>query len=410
MRDLRFQHVSVNRWRGAALCGFALIAASLSLCVAGCNRASDDIETEYGERNEGRLDSSVNGYSVLAGMFAKEGHTVSHRSSLSAGLKESADVIVYAPDDFAPPEQSIIDWFTDWLSEKEGRTLIYIGRDFDAAPVYWRKIRSRVSPKEQTEVDRRLHEAEADFRARRSVIKDAECEWFDIYTGAPHRDVRTLAGPWADVDAAKVEIELNSRFERPDNIRDRDNLLESEQDVLVLREWYEVGKYRRYGLDEPKSQLITVVNGSFLVNLQLVNKEHRKLAAMLIDSVGKPSRVVFIESDDAARIRDSDASGDSQETAGMTDVFGVWPLSVILLQWAVVLALFCFSRWAIFGPPRDPPPPPSSDFSRHVGALAETWELTRDSSYAQSRWQYYQEHVRSESGAVASNRPPRIRA
>ena len=94
----------------------------------------DDIETEYGERNEGGLESSVNGYRVLAGMFAKAGHTVSRRSGLSPGLKEAADVIVYAPDDFAPPEQSIIDWFKNWLSEKAGRTLIYIGRDFDAAP------------------------------------------------------------------------------------------------------------------------------------------------------------------------------------------------------------------------------------------------------------------------------------
>jgi hypothetical protein len=407
MNAFRFNDAPSGRRRHPALRGLASVTILLCLCIAGCNRPSDDIETEYGERNEGRLESSVNGYSVLAGMFAKAGHTVSRRSGLSPGLKEAADVIIYAPDDFAPPEQSVIDWFKTWLSEKEGRTLVYIGRDFDAAPAYWRKIRPQVSPNEQVEVDRRLHEAEADFRARRSVVKDAECEWFDIYTGAPHRDVRTLAGPWADVDAAKVEIELNSRIERPDNIRDRENLLESEQDVLVLREWYEVGKYRRYVLDEPKSQLITVVNGSFLVNLQLVNKEHRKLAAKLIDSVGKPWRVVFIESDEATPIRDADGSGDSQETASMTDVFGVWPLSVILLQWAVVLALFCFSRWAIFGPPRDPPPPPSSDFSRHVGALAETWELTRDSSYAQSRWQYYQEHVRSESGAVTSKRPPR---
>jgi hypothetical protein len=407
MNAFRFNYAPSDRRRHSALRGLASVTILLCLCIAGCNRPSDDIETEYGERNEGLLESSVNGYSVLAGMFAKAGHTVSRRSGLSPGLKEVADVIVYAPDDFAPPEQSVIDWFKTWLSEKEGRTLVYIGRDFDAAPVYWRKIRPQVSPKEQLEVDRRLREAEADFRARRSVVKGAECEWFDIYTGAPHRDVRTLAGPWADVDPAKIEIELNSRIERPDNIRDRENLLESEQDVLVLREWYMVGKYRRYELDEPRSQLITVVNGSFLVNLQLVNKEHRKLAARLIDSVGKPGRVVFIESDEATRIRDADGSGDSQETASMTDVFGVWPLSVILLQWAVVLALFCFSRWAIFGPPRDPPPPPSSDFSRHVGALAETWELTRDSSYAQSRWQYYQEHVRSESGAVTSKRPPR---
>ena len=258
---------------------------------------------------------------------------------------------------------------------------------------------------EQAEVDRRLKLAEAELRARRSDIKDGECDWFKIHTEAPHRDVRTLAGPWADVDAAKVEIELNSRLLPPDSDIDSENLLESNEDVLVLREWYEVGKRRFFGFNQPRSQLIAIVNGSFLVNLQLVNKEHRKLAAKLIDTVGKPSRVVFLEADEPTRIRDGNGSGDSQETASMTDVFGVWPLSVILLQWAVVLALFCFSRWPIFGPPRDPPPTPTSDFSQHVAALAETWEVTRDSSYAQSRWQYYQEHVRSESGAVTSKRP-----
>ncbi len=400
-------NASCSENRRPALCGLAIAALFLCAAAAGCRRAGDDIETDYGQRSEGRLESSVNGYSVLAGMFTKAGHTVSRRSSLSPGLKKAADVIVYAPDDFEPPSKSIVDWFKAWLSEKEGRTLIYIGRDFDAATVYWRKIRPRVPPAEQAEVDRRLKLAEAEFRTRRSNIKDDECEWFRIDTEAPHRDVRTLAGPWADVDPAKVEIELNSRFLRTDNDIDMQNLLESNEDVLVLREWYEVGKHRFLGFNQPKSQLIAIVNGSFLVNLQLVNKEHRKLAAKLIDTIGKPSRVVFLEADEPTRIRDGDRSSDSQETASMTDVFGVWPLSVILLQWAVVLALFCFSRWPIFGPPRDPPPAPTSDFSQHVAALAETWELTRDSSYAQSRWQYYQEHVRSESGAMTSNRPPR---
>jgi hypothetical protein len=406
MSDLRREHAWQRKRHRAAVGGLSAIAVGCWIAAAGCARTSDDIETDYGERNEGRLESSVNGYSVLAGMFAKAGHTVSRRSSLSPSLKKAADVIVYAPDDFGPPDKSITDWFDAWLTEKEGRTLIYIGRDFDAAPIYWRKIRPQVSPAQQAEVDRRLRAAEAEFRGRRGVAKDDECEWFKIYTEAPHRDVRTLAGPWAaDIDPAKVEIELNSRFVRPDTDRDLENLLESNEDVLVFRETYVAGKSRRFTFFQPKSQLITIVNGSFLVNLQLVNKEHRKLAAKLIDAVGKPSRVVFLEADEPTRVRDFDGSGDSQETASMTDVFGVWPLSVILLQWAVVLAIFCFSRWAIFGPPRDPPPPPPSDFSRHVGALAETWEQTRDSSYAESRWQYYQEHVRSESGAVLGKRP-----
>ena len=156
----------------------------------------------------------------------------------------------------------------------------------------------------------------------------------------------------------------------------------------------------------PTSQLLVVANGSFLVNEQLVNKEHRKLAAKLIDAVPSGSRVVFLEDDDPPEIRDS-TQPNEEETAGMTDVFSVWPLNVILIQWGIVMALFCFARWPIFGPPRDPPAAPASDFARHIGALAETWELTRDSSHAEARWRYYQDHVRGESaGLFAKRKPP----
>ena len=55
--------------------------------------------------------------------------------------------------------------------------------------------------------------------------------------------------------------------------------------MLVSREWFD------------ESQLIVVANGSFLLNLPLVNHEHRKLAGKLIDAVGPPGQtVVFLES------------------------------------------------------------------------------------------------------------------
>lgn len=133
----------------------------------------------------------------------------------------------------------------------------------------------------------------------------------------------------------------------------------------------------------------------------LVNKEHRKLAQRLIDDTRLSHRVVFMHADAPTRIRETSGGG-GDETASVLDVFSVWPLSVILIQWIIVLALFCFSRWPIFGPPRDPQPAPASDFARHIGALAESWEVTRDSSYARDRWQYYQEHVRGEPGAVVA--------
>jgi hypothetical protein len=387
----------------------AALMISVCLAAAGCERTPDDLESEYGQRSENRLASSVNGYGVLADMFAKAGHAVSTQSDLTPELKDSADVIVYAPDDFAPPNKKTINWFEKWLEGKEERTLIYIGRDFDAAPIYWRKIRPQVPPKEQLEVDRRMQQAEAEFRARRRMMPDkAHCTWFDIDAKAPHLDIKSLDGVWSlNIDPPKVEIAINSRITAVAGDRDTDRLLIGDGQTLVFRERFDPIRTRPQLYDvSAASQLIVVANGSFLVNLQLVNKEHRKLAGRLIGELDKPSRVVFLHADVPTRIRNTRGGG-RQETAGVVDVFGVWPLSVILIQWIVVLALFCFSRWPIFGPPRDPQPPPASDFGLHIGALAETWELTRDSSYAQERWQHYQQHVRGEPGTVVANRKSR---
>ncbi len=391
-------------WRKPA--SVIAVAVTLALvCMAGCNKQPDDLETEYGDRNEVGLAASVNGYSVLADMFAKAGHAVSHRSDTKNDLKAAADVIVYAPDDFGPPDKKSIAFFDGWLREKKNRTLIYIGRDFDAAPIYWRKIRPQVPPKLQATVDRRLAESIEQFQEDRRALptgEAAKCEWFEIDAAAKHTDIRTLRGDWdlSDVDASKADIELNSRINSTPNV-EADDLLTGNEQSLVFRQQMSSPRLSDFSFTPP-SQLIVVANGSFLVNLQLVNKEHRKMAGKLIAEIKSPSRVVFLHAN-AGRSRRSGGGG-QQETAGLFDVFGVWPLSVILIQWIIVLALVCFSRWPIFGPPRDPPPAPATDFSRHIAALAETWELTRDSSYAHERWQYYQEHVRGEAGAVSAKR------
>jgi len=87
----------------------------------------------------------------------------------------------------------------------------------------------------------------------------------------------------------------------------------------------------------------------------------------------------------------------------MLDVFDVWPLSAILVQWGVLIVLLCFAKWPIFGPPRDPPPPPASDFGRHVDALGAAMAVTGDAAYAQSRVQQYRQ-LRDSTGPRAINR------
>src|SRR5665213_926235 len=96
-----------------------------------------------------------------------------------------------------------------------------------------------------------------------------------------HVDVRKLDGPWSyDVNQEQVEIELNSRIEASDDAK---ILLSArhgfETDTLAFKRTFVKANFRSrpYYDFAPTSQLIVIANGSFLVNVQLVNKAHRKL-------------------------------------------------------------------------------------------------------------------------------------
>jgi hypothetical protein len=87
------------------------------------------------------------------------------------------------------------------------------------------------------------------------------------------------------------------------------------------------------------------------------------------------------------------------------EIFGVKPFSVILLQMAFLGLIFCAARFPIFGRPRELAPPPLSDFGRHIWALGQLLQRTRDRAYALSRVLHYQQHVRREPGRHRSPPP-----
>ncbi len=371
----------------AFICGLLLLPFA-TLMLSGCQQQDDELPTKYGNGTDADLQQSVNGYNVLADMFAKAGHTVSTHSDFTPTLADAADTIVLAPDDFEAPDPTTVAWVDKWLKAKPDRTFIYIGRDFDAAPIYWRKILADAPADQRAAITERLQAAELKARfVRPKDLTETHCEWFGFdYSGALRKPTE-FTGPWSEgLDGAKTEIELLSRLKVNDD--DYDPLLKSGDEVLAAIRPFEQANFVGDPNQAPESQLIVVTNGSFLVNLQLVNHEHRKLAGRLIAEVKKPGRVVFMDSSYSdPQVRNSQA--DDSDAASMLDVFGVWPLSIILVHAAVLLAVFCFARWPLFGPPRDPPPAPAADFGRHVDALAENLERTGDASYARERWQYY---------------------
>jgi hypothetical protein len=390
-----------------------ILALSL-IFLTGCH----DIDTAYGQREGPGAAKSVNGTAVLGEMFEKTGHRVYSWRALSPRLRDRADCIVWFPDDFRPPRERVRLWLEDWLRHGKDRTLIYVGRDFDAAPWYWEHILADATPEQKSLLQDRFETAQAVYAAERRLMpKSEDCEWFTVESSPAERkanwlerlakkatfdlhpkprQVKSLEGDpaWLDgVDAAKTDISLLSRITPPE---DADVLLRSGEDVLVSRQQFGNGR------------LIVVANGSFLLNVPLVNHEHRKLAGKLIDAIGPPGKtVVFLESrasrlptrarvgppgfgygkhadrdDEEPPIRENDPAA---STPTGLEIFGVWPTNWILLHLAAVGVIFCFSRWPIFGRPRTPETPSRSDFGRHVDALAELLKRTRDRVYAMDR-------------------------
>ena len=255
----------------------------LLVTSTGCR--SERIDTVYGQRSGPAASTSVNGTAVLGEMFEQAGHSVFSWRTLSPRLLERTDCIVWFPDDFRPPSPAVRECLEQWLEDAPGRTLIYVGRDFDAAASYWEKVKPGAPPDQAKRIEKAAAALKNDFNTDRQAIPAEEnCGWFTVKGKSQPRKVRTLQGKWAeDIDASQVEIELCGRTLAADAA---EVLLGSEGDVLVTREQWDA------------SQLIVVVNGSFLLNLPLVNHEHRKLAGKLIREVGPPRKtVVFLESD-----------------------------------------------------------------------------------------------------------------
>jgi hypothetical protein len=354
------------------------------LLTTGC---TEELITDYGQRSTVVGQASVNGTSVLGDMFKSAGHRVGSWHRLSPGLWERADVIVWFPNDALEPSEEAIGWLEDWLFDAPGRTLIYVGRDFDAAPGYWKKVAPGATGAQAAEIARLQAEAQADFTADRGALpSQGDWGWFTMEGTLKTRQVRSLTGSpeWLEgVDSKKLEIELHGRILPKDEYYEQpiEVLLESKGDALVTRIGFE------------QSQLLVVTNGSFLLNLPLVNHEHRKLAAALVRCVGPKKKVVFLESSSHPTISDEDP--EFRMPTGL-ELLSVKPFNQILLHFAVLGIIFCFVRLPVFGQPRDESPPVLSDFGQHVASLGELLSLTGDRRYAWERLLQYQQTMRRD--------------
>ncbi|MCO6455688.1 MAG: hypothetical protein J5I93_10375, partial [Pirellulaceae bacterium] len=288
-------------------------------------------------------------------------------------------------------------------------------------------------PDQALEVRRRLAEARADHeQARARMPADQYARWFVLRRGDGRRQVRDLespAGDWLeDVDAARTGIVVEGWLDVPtarDVPRTRRSDLPDSQVLLSGDGRPLVTRVTDRGWQG--SQILVVANGSFLLNLPLVNHQHRILAGKLVDACGEPGEVAFLESG-AEGLTVFEQEPDTAYPTG-AELFTVWPLGAIALHLVALGILYCFAEFPIFGRPktqysltpveagqaaiatvmnlvinvqRPDTPKGQSDFGSHVQALGELLRRGGDTQYAQARLNYYHQHVKRDSAASLS--------
>ena len=103
----------------------------------------------------------------------------------------------WAPDSFRPPGQEVRQFFQEWFASEESKTLVYIGRDYDAEPYYWEAVWPTAPAAEQIEVMRAGPGSSEHDQARLDMPAAETIEWFTMRRDCPRRKATQLEGRWS---------------------------------------------------------------------------------------------------------------------------------------------------------------------------------------------------------------------
>lgn len=390
-----------------AVAAVVLIFAAIGLVMA-FQQPEETLAVGYGRRDGFHYSTSVNGTGVFAEMCRKHGHKVSVVTRLSPSVRRKAQVIVWFPNDFEPPTAEQRKFFETWLEQTPDARLVYVGRDYNAAPDYWRDAQAIAAPQDLPRIARERAMADAEWIAHRAQIsKSTYGYWFASRNGQKRQSQGDFSGPWASsFDPQGTHLTLESQLAIPipadlTGVTDVDSDLHYESLLSNGADQWAFAVEKDHW---PDSKIIVISNGSFLLNYPLVNPEHRKLAENLIDTTTSypGQHVVFLQSDKGGPpVLDKD---EDPEGSQMITFFKIWPLNIIAFHLILVGMFYCVSRSIMFGRPRDPPMENPADFGRHVTALGELMASTGNLAMAEQRINDYVRQAKRASGK--SHRDP----
>jgi hypothetical protein len=347
----------------------AVMAIAILALGSGCARR---LETGYGSTRG----ASVNGTSGFAGLLRSRGHEVRTAWRLTSELEAWADVIVRFAPYPGPPDREEASWYEEWLEGQRERSLIYVVRDYDAEPEYWSLAAQRLG---EPGAEGRRAQAESNRdkaknwteRLPSKADKPADAaDWFKVGPAAnPPRTCETLEGPWAeDVDSRAAAILLHEPL-----VANQEHVLLTSKGNVLAMEW-EV---------EDDSLVLVIANGSFLLNLPLVNRARRPLAERVVEWIGdEHRRVAFVEGF-------SVLSGPGLPPSLFDLLRRIPSFRWVAIQLGLFGLLACLARAPRLGRARSDPASDSDRPAAHAEALGRLLEKSRSAETARDLLEAY---------------------
>ncbi|MEQ1904067.1 MAG: hypothetical protein ABL888_07795 [Pirellulaceae bacterium] len=345
---------------------------------------SAQLASKYGRKSGQGYKGSVNGTQALIETIESYGYSVGVRSSISPKISRY-ETIFWFPDSFNGPSPRVEQRLTEWLEGKSNRTLVYVGRDYDAATEYWYDLAQSSSGNQRAIALRQwsLHRSEHLGKRQRKELKG--CSWFSLENGS-EGTTASLTGKLVAADTTVQPtvrtggIRLVPPTAAPPKLVN--TMLSADGQPFI----FEIVWPNR-------SRVVVVNNGSGLLNYPYRTSSQSITPEIVMECLPDFGDVLFLESGE----RDPPiVSGDGPPTmwAWMREK----PLNYILPHFIVLGIIACFAFFPILGRPRRGVRKATTSFRRHISAIGGLLKNSSDFEQAKQSIEYYKKHIKRETG------------
>jgi hypothetical protein len=331
-------------------------AACLALAVAllsGCGgKTLDDRYAAYSGK-------SVNGVRAFVDLLRRDGLQVRVMPTVPKSDAHGCKALVVFHDEFGAFPTESREALERRLREGDVDTIALVIRDSDEAPRYWEEalklLPESTPPEHRNRVARALAEAKSGFHGETasSVPREAG-SWYGLKRPSQGGTIRAtettdLYGLLEDLDARAdgFRLEFRRALELPPGSRP---MLQTPAGPLLVQ--------APIGADH---HVLIAANASFLLNGSLVHKQNRALALAFGRSLDSRTVGVVLSS----------RLGADDEGPSVWKLFLTQPVPWIVGHLFAALALYCWTRFPVFGRPREDRKSDERRFGRHVEALGD---------------------------------------